>query len=222
MGKFIDLTGQKFGKLTVIKRVENGKYGHSKWLCVCECGNKKEILTLNLIRNNTISCGCYNKERMKNMALKHNKSNTRLYNIFNKIKGRCYNENNPAYKNYGGRSIKVCDEWLDKENGFINFYNWAINNGYKKNLTIDRIDVNGNYEPKNCRWVTAKVQSNNKRNNRIIEYQGKQYTLTQLSEKLGIKLTTLEWRLEHNWREKDLSLPSNLGNRYIRNRKEKV
>lgn len=208
-----DLTGKKFSRLTVIKECGITKNQQSIWLCKCDCGNIKEIMYCNLTTGSTKSCGCLRSEQ----KWKNRKEYQRLSLIFNGMKYRCYNSNSPAYKNYGGRGIKICDEWIEtKGNGFRNFYNWAIQNGYKEDLSIDRIDVNGNYEPSNCRWATAKEQANNKRLNCNIEYYGKKYTLKQLSEKLGIKVTTLKWRLDHNWEEKDLSLEVNLANKYVR------
>lgn len=218
MSKIVDLTGKRFGRLTVIRQDGIASNMQSMWLCKCDCGNIKRIMYSNLTTASIKSCGCLRNEKKK---WKNQKEYQRLFSIFRGIKGRCYNHNDPAYKNYGARGIRVCEDWLKTKGlGFSNFYNWAIQNGYQDDLSIDRIDVNGNYEPSNCRWATAKEQSNNKRNNRVINYQGETYTLTQLSEKLNIKITTLSWRLAHGWEEKDLNLQVNLGNRYIR--KEEV
>ena len=111
------------------------------------------------------------------------------------MKERCYYTKHKHYSDYGGRGISICDEWMD----YTCFAKWAFRNGYSDNLTIDRIDVNGDYEPSNCRWIPMKEQQNNKRNNRIIEYKGKRYTLTQLAEKIGINKTTLRERLNAGW-----------------------
>lgn len=216
MTKAIDIIGKKFGKLVVIKRVENTNQGRSKWLCQCDCGNLKSIIGYDLISGKTKSCGCIRKEKSKERGLaniKHNKTNTRLYKIWSGMKSRCYYIKNIAYKDYGGRGIKIYDEW---KKDFVNFYNWAINNGYNDNLTIDRIDVNGNYEPNNCRWVTIKVQENNRRNNKIIKYKENFYTLSELAEKLNISSATLNWRLNHNWNEEELNLKVDLANSKIR------
>lgn len=120
----------------------------------------------------------------------------RLYNTWLNIKQRCNNPTNTRYKNYGGRGIKVCEEWA---NNFISFKNWAIKNNYNDNLTIDRIDVNGNYEPSNCRWISNKTQQNNRTNNRIIEFNGEKKTLKEWSETLNIKYNTLQKRLNKGW-----------------------
>ena len=111
------------------------------------------------------------------------------------MKARCYNANNPYYYNYGGRGISICDEWL---NDFSSFYNWAVNNGYKDTLFIDRINNNGNYEPSNCRWVTPKENSNNKRNNIYIAYKGETHTMSQWAEILQMSESTLRNRMYRN------------------------
>ena len=190
MGKFIDLTGQKFGRLTVIKYV-----GKSKWLCKCECGNEKIVSTTHL-KNDTKSCGCLRAENTKKRNTKHGFRYSRLYIIWKDIKRRCYNKNSKSYYLYGERGIIVCQEWLDD---FMNFYDWAMPNGYKDNLTIDRIDVNGNYEPSNCRWVDRKIQANNKRNNCNITYNNETHTLSEWAEILNINYDKLRYRIYRNW-----------------------
>ena len=215
MGKVVDLTGKRFGRLLVLKREGIDKSKHSTWLCQCDCGNIK-VISRPCFRT-TYSCGCLAKELLRNKVLKHNMYGTRLNRIWQRMKTRCNNFNDEHYKNYGGRGIRVCNEWNDSETGFMNFYAWAMQNGYRDDLTIDRIDVNGNYEPSNCRWITNLEQQNNKRTNHIIEYYGKKYTISQLSRLLGINKTTLRNRILNNWKEDELSLPTNY-DRYKRNR----
>lgn len=165
MSKINNLTGKKFGRLKVIKYYGSNKNGRALWLCECECGNTKIILGNSLLNKATLSCGCYNNEIVKSVNVKHNMSSSKLYKVWQGMKTRCYNKNFIYYKNYGGRGIKICDEWLDN---FNTFYKWAINNGYKEGLTIDRINNDGIYEPSNCRWITRAEQNRNQRKNKRV------------------------------------------------------
>lgn len=200
-----DLTNEIFHDLKVISYA--GKRKRAKyWLCECKCGNRKEIREDSLISGVTHSCGCKKKRQIiqrNKENTKHGLRYTRIYRIWQTMKYRCYNPNSDEYQYYGERGICLCEEWNDD---FSIFYNWAINHGYKDNLTIDRINVNGNYEPNNCRWTTMKVQENNKRNNRILAFQGKEQTVTQWSEELGINRETIYYRLKSGWSVEDILL----------------
>ena len=197
MDKFINLTGQQFGRLTVIKRVENDKNRGTQWLCQCNCQNKtKKIIRGSSLRNGqTQSCGCLHTEMLVNRNKTHNLSKSRLYKILYAMKNRCYYPKDKCYNCYGGRGITVCDEWL---HDFQAFYDWAMAHGYNESLTIDRIDTNGNYEPSNCRWITNKEQQYNKSNNHLITYNGETKTAKQWSIELGIEYGTLLSRLNRS------------------------
>lgn len=159
--RLIDLTGQRYGRLTVIDRDYSKKT--TAWKCLCDCGNYTIVTTKNLRQKgfSTKSCGCLNKEGNPI----HKQAGTRIYNIYQSMKRRCYNATDEHFKYWGARGITVCDEWLGKD-GFIHFYEWAIKNGYKKDLSIDRINNDGNYCPENCRWATAYEQVHNRRKNK--------------------------------------------------------
>jgi hypothetical protein len=185
-----DLTGQKFGRLIVVKRAGTDNHRNSTWLCKCVCDNEVIVNRCNLKSGNTKSCGCLNKEESSKYNTIHGKSNDRIYSIWKGIKFRC-----SYLKNYGGRGIKVCDEWL---HNFQVFYDWALSNGYADNLSIDRIDNEGNYEPTNCRWATYRQQANNTRTNRFIIHNGETNTIAEWSRKTDINYSTLRNRIVRN------------------------
>lgn len=171
----INLTGQRFGKLVVIKESENiGK--NSTWLCKCDCGITKNILSYNLTSGKSKSCGCVRGLKLKKFATTHGESKTRLYGIYKGMKQRCNNTNSPAYDYYGGKSVSVCAEW---DNDFLKFKKWSLENGYNENTSIDRIDPNGNYCPKNCRWVSPQKQQNNKLNNVFVTIGDERLTIAE-------------------------------------------
>lgn len=194
MSKEIDITGKKFNRWVALKFSHKDKNNKHYWLCQCECGTIKTVEKQSLIRGISHSCGCYNLEQIIKRNTKHSLSKTRLDNTYTAMKSRCYNSNDKSYKYYGGRGIKICKEWLDNRKSF---FEWALKNGYQDDLTIDRINVNGNYEPSNCRWVTMKKQCQNKNNNRNICYKGETHTLAEWSTLKGIKYFTLRSRLDN-------------------------
>lgn len=186
MSTFKDLTGKKIGRLTVIKRTDNivQKNGKSvvRWLCQCECGNTK-IIRADALGRKTNSCGCLKHELDKKQHTKDPVKFKRLYRIWCCMKARCYNKNLKAYKDYGGRGIKVCEEWI---NNFRKFEKWALSNGYEDILTIDRINNNDDYKPSNCRWITRTEQNRNKRNNIYITYNGGKILLKDYAKEKNI------------------------------------
>lgn len=194
-----DLTGKKFGRLTVIKEIPERMNHSVLWLCRCECGNFVKVKSNNLNAGNSQSCGCARIEHSIKAHQTHKLSNTKLFDVWCSMRFRCNNPNDGSYHNYGARGIRVCEEWT---NDFSSFYNWAVSNGYKEGLTIDRINNEGNYEPSNCRWVSRKVQCNNTRQNRLITIDNKTKTLAQWCEELGLKYQTIEQRLWKGWNER--------------------
>lgn len=191
VGKVKDIIGRKFGMLTVLKldRTQNKR---SYWLCKCECGVEK-VIRGDCLKAGTISCGCYNKS--KKTAYIDGRSKDKLYHVYYGILQRCNNSNNKAYKYYGARGIKCL--FADWES----FKNWALSNGYEHGLTIERVDNNGNYEPKNCKWITNQEQQLNKRqasNYCLVNYNGKAVNLMQLAKLTNVKYHNLYYRYKNN------------------------
>lgn len=193
MARFRDLTGERFGRLTVegvSKKVRSGKRERYYWKCQCDCGNEKEVRTDCLTKGLVKSCGCMKKEQDRINLTKfhrHKLSHSKLWDAYYSMKSRCYDKMDKRYSDYGGRGIKVCEEWL---NSFDAFAKWSFENGFANHLQIDRIDNNGNYEPLNCRWVTRKENCRNRRSNVLIEYNGEMVTLVEFAEKTSIPYKT--------------------------------
>jgi hypothetical protein len=269
MGKFIDLSGQRFNRLVVIKKVVFGKNKRFKWLCKCDCGNEVAVIGSALKLGKTRSCGCYNKDihrftsiaglkfnrltaieptgktkngiiiwrclcecgnetsvpstSLRNQSIKscgcfhkevaaqqgastaiHGMSNSRLYRIWGNMKSRCYNKNASSFEHYGARGIQICESWINDFQAFLK----DMGPTFKKGLTLDRIDVNGNYEPSNCRWASTKEQSRNKTNNRVIETPWGNITLAEAAENAGISMSTLFYRLQRNCDKDKLFKPT--------------
>ena len=198
-----DLIGCKFGRLTVVEYIppKERKTRSFAWVCKCDCGNDKRVITSStkLKNGDTKSCGCLKAERMGNLNKKYKYHDRRLYEVYMAVVARTENPNNYEYKNYGARGIKLCDEWRG-ELGFDAFAEWAYSTGYdskapRGECTLDRIDVDGNYSPDNCRWITNKEQQSNRRDNVWITYNGETHTMKQWSEILDIPYKFLLWRI---------------------------
>ena len=202
MRKLIDLTGQRFGRLTVIQKASYRPKSHNTyWLCRCDCGNMKEVGGRNLKCGNTKSCGCYHSEQASKSNSKHRRTKTRLFNVWVSMRSRCNCKTNLAYHYYGGRGITVCDEWND----FQTFEKWAFSSGYDETAkphecTLDRIDCNKGYYPENCRWVNSTVQANNQRSNILISFNGKTQTRAQWAREKGWRYELIRDRIDrYGW-----------------------
>ena len=194
-----DMTGRKFGLLTVVRPDPDAKNWKTKWICQCDCGSVRSVYTYNLKNGHTKSCGCESARKRLAARTTHNKSKTRLYRIWAKMKARCTYPGDRAYNEYGGRGITVCDEWLS----FEPFESWSVCNGYSSELTLDRVNNDLGYSPDNCRWATPKQQANNTRKNRVIEYNGISRTLAEWANVTGIRSATIAHRLNVGWSVED-------------------
>ncbi len=205
-----DLTGIRFERLIVEKRIENTK--PIKWLCRCDCGNSAIVVGAKLKSGRTKSCGCFCKEQVIKASTTHNLSHHPLYRVYKSVISRCYRLKDSRYTSYGGRGIAICDEWL-ANNGFMVFYNWSLENGWKKGLQIDRIDNDGNYEPFNCRWTTNKEQARNRRSNKNIIIFGEELILIEAVEKYGkVDYKVVHDRISAGWPvEKAILTPKQKG-----------
>lgn len=184
----------RFGRLVTLHVDEDAtsKKKETCWLCQCDCGNTKSFRSRNLAYGTTQSCGCLHREQLIARNYKHGQTNTKLHTHWMAMKQRCLNPNTEYYYLYGGKGIKVYDEWLTNFNAFAQ---QAISNGYDDSLSLDRIDSNGNYSPENCRWITMKGQANNISRNHHIVYKGESLTLSQASDKYNIPYNTLKQRI---------------------------
>ena len=192
--KRLDLTNKRFGKIVCIKPLRVNNHKEVVWLCKCDCGNfceKSSGAFKNISK--IASCGCMKgkKPHITNLELKNYKP---IHECYVNMKTRCYNPNYELYSRYGGRGIKVCDEW---KNNFKEFYNWAIN-GWKKELTLDRINNDDDYKPDNCRWVDRVEQANNRHTNYLIKYKGEIKTMAQWSKILKIDYSFIQIRMYKN------------------------
>lgn len=201
--KCADLTGQRFGRLAVVRNAGKDKRGAYLWECLCDCGSTCVMRSDHLKRGEVQSCGCLNRERAKETASKTGKANrkhggngTRLYSVWHGMKDRCYNSGNPYFEKYGGRGITVCAEW---RTDFAAFRAWALVNGYASGLSIDRVDNNAGYSPDNCRWITAKGQARNRRSNRVIS--GK--SVAAWADKACVSYSAILRRLNCGWSIQD-------------------
>lgn len=203
-----DIIGMKFGRLKVVSVFETTqKNGKTQiiYLCICDCGKEKRVSRSSLIYKKVHSCGCLQKEIVKKIGCrnrKHGKIPKKLYRVWEGMHERCRDVKNASYPRYGGRGITVCPEWKD----YIVFRDWALKNGYKEGVSIDRIDNDGNYEPSNCRWVELSIQSQNKRNNRYITINGETLTYSGWEKKFGLARGIIYSRISAGWTEEEAVL----------------
>lgn len=195
MSRFIDLSGQKFGRWTVISYA-----GKGKWNCKCLCGTEKVVRGTHMKSGASKSCGCYGHDVLIKRNTIHGQNKTPIHYLWLDINKRCNNTNYKQFKDYGGRGIRVCDEW---RKNFVAFRDWCLSNGYEKGLTIDRIDNDKGYSPDNCRFVGRIVQNNNKRSNHKITVDGKTKTIMQWSREFCINESVIRGRLRRGWSEED-------------------
>ena len=208
---FQDLSGKRFGHWVVIERAKN-KGIQVLYKCRCDCGTERDVFALHLRRGTSRSCGCASRERTRELlreaTTKHGGYGTRLYRLYRSMWARCYYKKADDYYRYGGRGIKLCDEW-NGEHGFENFRAWAYANGYDEKApygqcTIDRINPDGNYSPENCRWISMKEQGNNRKNTIFITANGETHSISEWADITGINFHTLSSRKKHGWNDEDI------------------
>lgn len=193
MGRYRDLTGERFGRLRVLQRDGCNKHGQVKWWCRCDCGTEKHVLGTCLTRGMTASCGCLHREVTGNINKSHGMTRTRIYAIWHSMIDRCHLPTNDAYSRYGGRGIHVCSEWHD----FTKFY--ADMGDAPKGMSLERVDNDGDYYPENVVWADAKTQANNRRSNVVLEHNGKKQTMQQWCDELSLKIGTVWARINRGW-----------------------
>lgn len=202
MRRVKDLSGQRFGKLVALRCVGKDRHNNAIWLCRCDCGSQKRVVSRALVCGSTTSCGCRERGMFINgIPRRHGGSGEALYRVWSGMRNRCYDANRKKYPNYGGRGIKVCPEWL---HDYGAFRAWAYAHGYDPSLpgwecSIDRIDVDGDYSPVNCRWVSMAEQAKNKRNAVRLNYRGRVIGTEEAERIGGIAYTTIRSRIKRGW-----------------------
>ena len=188
-----DITGRTFGRLTVLGLDHVTDRGRTYWLCKCSCADESIVVVRRdaLVSGATLSCGCFHRENRSKISTRHGLASSRLYKIWNGMRQRCENSNNPRYDSYGGRGVTICRDW----DNFEDFYNWSLEHGYSDELTIDRIDNNKGYSPQNCRWTDRVTQQNNRQNSHYFTYAGETKTITEWSRCLDMSYSTLWYRI---------------------------
>ena len=202
MSRFIDRTGERYGQVIAIEYM--GKRNNKTyWKCKCDCGKVFVTSGQCLSNGHTKSCGCFKSKWISESHSIHGETEGRLHKIWSNMKSRCYNPKRPDYSYYGGKGIKVCKEWLDS---YIVFREWALNNGYKEDLTIDRIDSDKDYSPDNCRWANRLEQCLNQKRTRRFTYKGETKTASEWSVIYGVPSRALRGRMDKGWNMEDALL----------------
>lgn len=190
--RLIDLTGQTFGKWTVLRKNGNKAGGAALWLCQCECGRTGSPSGTDLRLGKSTNCGCAHKGRIGHATRKHGDTGTRLHRIWKNMRARCMRRSCPGYAYYGGRGIAICDEWQD----FSAFRDWALRSGYQPNLSIERVDVDGNYSPSNCTWADSQTQSANRR---FVKRDINGVPWSEIARQHGNPVTRMNCRVHSGW-----------------------
>lgn len=209
--KIDNMKGKKIGRLYFNEYIGLIEH-HAVWICQCDCGNECMVRASRVKSGMTSSCGCLAHETLMSRNIKHNCAYLPIYRNYHNMIRRCFDKSDKYYKCYGGRGISVCEEWANKDNGFMAFYGWALKNGYKQEIlpsgknkwSVDRIDVNGDYEPSNCRWATDIQQANNRTNNLCLEHDGNRYTMAEFCRKFNLSYNTTLRRYHNGWNPQEL------------------